>query len=230
MIETLNSNSGAVIAVATVGYVLVTLLLLLEARGARRANLAARVEFTAESYPPLYLQLVLRNLGPAVARQVTATRWLQRPDGIRVAEHRHAQPSLAAGQHKTFLVDEESGHGGLSSLDALATAGYSLEYEWTWKDDATLLSRWRRPHSRRESQNLSQLSQDFYGGWSLLESDPVESVPKVVDELKATRKALEGILAELRAPAIRSALASLQDIRIRAQDAGPIQDADHGSE
>jgi hypothetical protein len=218
MIEALNSNSGAVIAIATVGYVLVTLFLLLDARAARRASLAARVEFTAESFPPLYVQLVLRNTGPGLARQVTATRWLQRPDRARVAEHRHAQPSLSAGQHKTFFVDEESGHGGMSSLEALATAGYTLEYEWTWKDDAMLFGQWRRPHSRRETQNLTQLRADFYGGWSLIEADPMESVPKVVDELKATRKALEGILAELRAPVMRSTLQSLHDQPAQTDD------------
>ena len=216
MIETLNANSGAVIAVATVAYVVITLLLLLDARAGRRAGLGARVEFTPESFPPLYLQLVLRNAGPGLARNVTATRWLQRQDGTRVAEHRHAQPSLSSGHHKTFFVDEESGRGGMSTVEELATAGYTLEYEWTWKDDAMFFSRWRRPHSRRESQNLVQLRADFYGGWSLIEDNPVDAVPKVVDELKAARRALEGILAELRAPAMRSAIQALHDQRAKS--------------
>ncbi len=183
VLKWLNDNGGALTAVSTLAYIVLTSALLLEARASRNSRRDALVDARLHAHPEasMYLELEVRNLGPAVARDVVIEYWFTDAAGAVAGERRRqGELSLTVGDRRRFLP----GTPGLDFLSALGESGYTIHVRWEWTDDRR---RWvGRPLRHRRSLDVtaSRLATDFFGGWALTESELATDVHTIADELK----------------------------------------------
>ena len=197
IVETLNQNAGAVTAVATIVYAVITLGLLRESRASR---LEASVIALAEPWDRghVYVSVTLENLGPTVAKNVEFTLDLRPGGGGEVEDHRRLfQGYLAPGRHRRFLPRATS---GMRPLQELADAGYVLELAWSWQDGRRDWA-WRSVTSKGAwSAPLAELATDYFGGGALVERTAEHELSRLVDEVKGARERLDRIHAVLDEP------------------------------
>lgn len=215
LVKVLNDNSGAVLAAATIAYTVITLALLLEARGTR----VMRREAQLEAYPrpweraPMYIAISVVNYGPAIARNVDLTFWLEK-DGEEVGGSRrvHGEPLFPSGWHRTFLPDRDDA-GGATTLDELANQGLTLRLQWSWTDGRQWPWKTARPRERRTVYSMADLRTKFYGGGALVESDAAASAERAADEVGKIRSVLENLDRRLERGQMEYLLAQRQRAR-----------------
>jgi hypothetical protein len=197
LIDALNANSGAIVAITASVSALLTVLLLLEARTTR--NL--RREASVEAHPRLHgqggmlLELVVQNHGPANARDVAIAFHFTNAEGVNQGGRRQWEPLLAVGDDRRFLP---SPGNDLPALNELAASDLSLHVTWSWSDDRRRLWFLPKRHTRTIVHRAETLREGFYGGWSLSRRDPEEDLHEIAEKLgkleghqKAIRSAVE---------------------------------------
>src|SRR5690349_6266854 len=105
-VQTLNDNSGAIVAITATVSAVLTILLLLEARTTRNLRRIAAVEARAKCHPPasFLLELDIKNYGPAPARDLVIVQYLVNPDGSPVGEkRRQAETLIGPDEGRRFL-------------------------------------------------------------------------------------------------------------------------------
>jgi hypothetical protein len=194
VIAELDKHGGAVVAVATLASVALTLLLLLEARTTRNLRREAAVEAHPRLYGPggMLVELILQNHGPAIARDVAIAFHFTDADGANQGGRQQREPLLAVGDDRRFLPSPGE---GLPTLNELAESDLSLHVSWSWNDDRRRLWFFPTRHSRTEAYCAVALRDGFYGGWSLTRRDPEGDLHEVAEKLKA----IEGHMRHLRA-------------------------------
>jgi hypothetical protein len=114
-----------VLAVATLGLVVATLLLVWESRRQRvEANVVAWVA-PWELAGGLYLAIQVENTGPAIARSLVLD-W--RFVSATLPNGHLAEPVMSVGFRRTMLPTREQ------RLDALAAQGVPIEIDLSWRD------------------------------------------------------------------------------------------------
>jgi hypothetical protein len=182
--ETLNANSGAIVAVTATVSAILTVLLLLEARTTRNLRREATVEARAKAYPPasFLLELEVRNFGPANAREVVITYWMTNVDGAVVGEsRRQGETLMGPNEGRGFLPVTPSGD---STLNSMADAQLTLNVEWSWRDDRRRLWFFPLRHSAARSWSTVDLARDFFQAWALTERDAAEDLHLIAEKLK----------------------------------------------
>lgn len=199
LIKVLNDNSGAIVAVTAAGSMILTILLLIEARTTRNLSREAAVEARAKCHTQasFLLELEVRNFGPANARNVVMTYHLAGPDGKVDGEtRRQAETLLGSGEGRRFLPGTP---GDAGTLNEMGKQKLVLNVEWSWEDGRRRL--WFLPlrHSEKRSWATADLARDFFEGWALADRDSVGDLREIAEKLseiethqKASRQALEG--------------------------------------
>jgi hypothetical protein len=185
-IDFLNANAGGLMAVATVAYLVVTLLLLFEARATRNLRLEANVVAYPRPHGALNVELVLENGGPAYARDVRfAFGFVDAKRTVQGKPRSQFDALMGPGRFHRFLPSPTEG-SRIPSLHELAERKLVLTLKWSWSDDR----RWpwflAKRHSRSRNYRMTDLKEGFYGGWYLIE-------PESADDLHAIRESLTGI-------------------------------------
>jgi hypothetical protein len=194
VLKLLNDNAGALTAVLTVVYVAVTLAILLEARATRNLRREALVDARLMVHPPasLLLELRVRNLGPAVARDVVIEFWFTDPSGATVGERRRqGEQSLGPGDGRRFLP---MAGAQLADLNSLGAANLTIHVQWRWIDDRRGVRRRPERHERELAIPAEQLGRDFFGGWALTQSDPdddLHTIAEAIEKLERHAKAIK---------------------------------------
>lgn len=179
-----------------------TLLLLLEARTTRNLGRRADVRLYPRLYGPsgLYLSLRVKNFGPANATRCSVWYRLAGANGRSIVEQEHEFPIVAATEHITFLpftvlpADEPA-----VTLPDMAERDIRLSTKWSWTDDRRRL--WFVPTRQGAEQSWSTraLSEELYAGGSTeRELDMNEQLDRIGGELKASREAIAQIESSLR--------------------------------
>lgn len=202
VIRYLDAHSGSVIVLVTVAYVLITGLLLFEARANRALGNVANLDTHPRPYGEMYIELVLENYGPAIARSVRFRRWIE-VDGVVVegTDRVQAEPMFPVGRRRRFFVSTRDRE--MDSLQELSDQKAVLRAEWTWTDSRRRLWFWTASHRASVTYRSEELRDGFYGGWALRERDPVEHEDRVFEEMKKARTAVEGIAKTLKDPAMK---------------------------
>jgi hypothetical protein len=200
LITWLNANAGAMTALATMVYAVITLFLLFEARSTRVIRHEAQLEAWPTLYGGgLYLATRLENYGPDIARDVRLEAWITHEGKpVDASRRRHAEPLFPAGRHRTFLMRTGDQY---QMLRAMAEEGGELRLRWEWSDGRRggLGLGPPRRHAGESVTALSEFSEGFYEGGALVEKEPLDDFPKLVehtkkvpDELRRLRNILEG--------------------------------------
>jgi hypothetical protein len=205
LITFLDAHGGSVIVLVTAAYVVITLLLLFEARATRAAGNAANLDVHPRPYGPVNVELVLENYGPAIAKSVRFRRWIE-VDGATVAgtDRTQAEPMFPVGRRRRFLVTASETR--IDSLQELSDTNAALHAEWQWTDGRRTLGLRTLTHRASVSYLSEDLRAGFYGGWALVESDPIEREEQAREEAKKIRTALEDIAKTLSTPAMTAYL------------------------
>jgi hypothetical protein len=194
-LDDLNRNSGAIVALATIASVTLTLLLLFEARTTRNLRREALVDARVHVYGPVYIELDVRNYGPANARDVVISFGFRDASGAVVGEpRRQGETLLAPGGGRRFLPSPDQ---QLLDLHTLAERGLTLRLDWSWQDDRRRLWFLRTRHERKRLWAAQRLREDLFGGWALVERQPDEDLHQLADTLRkieAHEKAVRGIV------------------------------------
>jgi len=195
VINFLDEHGGSVTAIVTVAYVVITLLLLLEARATRASGNVANLDAHPRPYAALNVELVLENYGPAIAKAVRFRRWNE-IDGKVVDEtdKTQAEPMFPVGKQRRFLEKE--------TLQELADKDAVLHADWRWRDGRRTFGLWTATHHRAEAYRATELRDGFYGGWALRDRDPAIDEAHIRDEIKKARAAVEDIARTLKEPAM----------------------------
>ncbi len=212
-IDFLNANAGGILAVATVAYLVVTLLLLWEARATRNVGLDAKVVAYPRPHGALNVELVLENGGPAYARDVRFAFGFVDPKGRAQGKPRAQFDALMGpGRFHRFLPSPTEG-SSLPSLYELAEWKLVLTLKWSWIDDR----RWpwflAKRHSRSKNYRMTDLKEGFYSGWYLIE-------PETADDLHAIRESLAGIKEVIEE---REREMAARRLRAKLNARGPVQ-------
>jgi hypothetical protein len=208
----LNASDGAVIAIATTASVILTVLLLLEARTTRNLRREAAVEPSIRIHPGsvFLIELSITNFGPANARDVQiGFRFTDATGSVIGAPRRQGETLMAPGRVRRFLPSPAD---KLEGLNELADAEATLHVAWSWADDRRRL--WFLPvRQERSIRYLAKdLQADLFGGWALSEHDVdmelanmAASLRKVAGDLGKRRRIEEArerrLSARLRAHA-----------------------------
>lgn len=194
VVDWLNDNTGLVVAVATVAYTVITLLLVIEARKARRGSMEAEVIATPEPWERargLYVSVLFQNLGPSVARDAEVQVWEN--EGSTTVGNRLAfrQPYMPAATSRTILPDKAH-PGGARTLADLAKADVQLVVQWTWSDDRR---RWfglgaPHRHTRTAEYRYDQLERWFHRGEVIAERTQRGYLEEIAEALREIEKGL----------------------------------------
>lgn len=197
VIDWLNRNDGAAIAVLTFFLAVFTAWLLLETRAGRVEKLVASVEAYPMPYEMASFLLAgrIENGGPALARDLV---WIvtQMKEGKPVeGSHRYAQPLLASGRFRTMLLHERERS---QLLLEMGKEGVAFDVEWSWKDGR----RWvgigpHRTHRRTATWDAKQLGEDFYQAIMLTETPPLLKMGEAADDVRKAAKEVEKIRREI---------------------------------
>jgi len=189
-IQTLNDNSGAIVAVTASVSAVFTLLLLLDARATRNlrreANVAAHPRLHGEAGMLLELRVV--NHGPANARDIEIAFRFTDENGKDLGGRRQAEPLLPVGEDRRFLP---SPGDALVDLNDLAERRVSMSVSWSWSDDRRRAWFFPVRHLRQGKYAAEDLRTGLYGGWSLTRRDPIEDVHSIAAHLREIERALK---------------------------------------
>lgn len=223
IVSFLDAHNGAVIAVATVAYVVITLLLLGEARAGRTVHDVANLEAFPRPWGPFYVALDLENYGPAVAKNVRLRFWIvQSGSTIEGTERVHVEPLFPVGRRRRFLISATDTK--IESLHELSDRGATLRGEWNWEDGRRRFWVARVSHHKSFSHEFSELRDGFYGGHALMEREPAESSDRTYEEIKKLRAGVEKIAKTIEGPAMKVWIRQLLDDRQAQSDAsGPAE-------
>ncbi|MEW6226005.1 MAG: hypothetical protein AB1627_15375 [Chloroflexota bacterium] len=191
LLKTLNANSGAIVAAATVASVTLTLLLLLEARTTRNLRREALVDAKVSVFGVLHLELVVTNYGPANARDVEiAFEFRDELDRVAGTPRRQGETLLGPGDSRRFLPSPAE---QLLDLNGLAAQGLRLVVELSWTDDRRRL--WFLPTRRKRQRAYlaADLVRDLFGGWALTERDPHEDLHAIAEKLGKVESHLRSV-------------------------------------
>lgn len=198
LVKWLNQNSGAVIAVATVVYALITLALLFEARANRSETKAAGVVASPEPWERggMYVAVIFANYGPAVARNAEIEVWETEGKTVIGQRLKWREPYMPPSRRRTILPDKTN-PAGMRKLEDLATADVILNVKYSWDDD---LRRWgllRRRHEEMATYRYDELKPAFHRGGVLAERSPQGLVERIGDELSDLNDKLDQTIAKL---------------------------------
>jgi len=224
LVAWLNDNAGAVTALATVIYATITLFLLFEARATRVVRHEAQLEAWPTLYGSgLYLATRLENYGPDIAREVRLEAWIVGTGAVvEASRRRHAEPLFPAERHRTFLMRTGDQYQMLSEL---ADEGVELHLRWEWSDGRR---EWlglgtRRRHSGASVTALKDFSAGFYEGGALVEKEPLDDFPKLIEHAKKVPEELRRIRDFMQGPAVKFWLEEMQKEREAGSKTGPDQ-------
>lgn len=196
VVDALNANSGAIVAISATVSAVITILLLLEARTTRNLRRIADVVAypTAHGAAGMYLELVALNGGPTNARDVKIAFRFTGPDGtIEGAPRTQVDPLLAPGHNRRFLASPSE---GLATLNEYADRGLTLEVDWSWTDDRRRFWFLPRRHQRFAEWAAADLRAGLYGGWALTERDRDDDIHKIADAARDIEKHMKVVARE----------------------------------
>jgi hypothetical protein len=195
LIDFLNQNSGAIVAVTASLSAVFTVLLLVDARATRNLRREANVVGQVRLHGEVGMQLEFRvtNFGPAQARDVAMAFSFRNADGEVQGGRKQREPLLAPGEDRRFLPSP-----GEALMDLTTLAGYALilDIAWSWRDDRRRLWFLARTHRRRESHVTEDLRQGMYGGWALTRRDTAEDLHDVADHLREIRRVMKEVRSD----------------------------------
>jgi hypothetical protein len=152
LLDFLDAHGGAVTAITTIVYVLLTVLLLLGSRASRQAVTDRAVVLVRPIPSPSgesHMEVVLGNLGPAVATEIEVEfRWAD-SSGAQRADKEVRQLALPPGRqvhYQPALLVLEPGTALLPSVGRLAEDGLILKLEWSWLNGRRRLGFFERRH------------------------------------------------------------------------------------
>jgi hypothetical protein len=216
-VDFLNANAGGILAVATVAYLVVTLLLLFEARAGRNLRLEANVVAYPRPHGALNVELVLENGGPAYARDVRfAFGFVDAKRTVQGKPRSQFDALVGPGRFHRFLPSPTEG-SRIPSLHELAEWKLVLTLKWSWSDDR----RWPwflvKRHSRSKNYRMTDLKEGFYGGWYLIEPESPDDLHAIRESLTGIKEVLEEREREMTARRLRAKLKA----RAASQAEGP---------
>jgi hypothetical protein len=187
-VRVLDEHSGSVIALATVAYLAVTLLLWIESRASRvAATEAARVvvRYGLAQHGRITDTAELLNFGPALATDVGLNlAFLNRAGAVATQRSLHF-PALAPGDLVTILPGlmlPREKKVMAPTASEMAETGYRLRVTWSWCDNRRgLARRWRPRHRDSLEIDLKAYSDSVAEGLIVLQST-VESVLEAIRE------------------------------------------------
>jgi hypothetical protein len=202
LVNTLNDNSGAIVAVSATVSAVLTILLLLDARATRNLRREANVVAHPRLHGEAGMQLELRvtNHGPADARDVSIEFRFKNADGSDQGGRRQVEPLLPSGEDRRFLpsVGEQ-----LMDLNTLAGYGLALHVNWSWSDDRRRLWFLPKRHERSEIHVAEDLRSGLYGGWSLTRRDTAEDVHSIAEILRSMLRTINDMQSDERTERLR---------------------------
>jgi hypothetical protein len=187
----LDNHSGSIVAISTLAYLGVTLLLWLETRASRvAASDAARVVVRYGVGPNGQIRDVaeLLNFGPALATDVSITLAFVDAKGHVSEERSLAFPAMGPGDQITImpgLMLRRPSKGMALTTRELADTGLRLRASWSWRDNRRLvpIGSPRRHRSRLEI-DLRSYADTVAEGLIVINS----SVESVLQEMREDRR------------------------------------------
>lgn len=181
------------VALGTGALALVTFILVLETRAARRdatdkANVVARM--TMSRAGDVIDAVNLDNLGPAIARDVALSMTYLTANGVEAAPTAtRTIPAMAPGDHYPFvpalILLGPGDHRGLDKADEeAAEQGWSLRLSWSWTDNRRRIGRrGHQVHSEETVVNLASYRSAVTKGPLFIEESLLGEVRKLREEL-----------------------------------------------
>lgn len=225
LLKFLDLHNGAIIAIATVLYATLTMLLLLETRAGRIVRDVANLVAYPMPWGVMYVAVRFVNYGPAIAEDVSLRIQLTK-DGqpIDSSKRVHVEPLFPVGHERTFLLSVADSK--YESLNELAEQKIGLELSWSWEDGRRRRLRGRRIAQHKDkAYTFATLREGFYGGRALRDKEPDEHIRAGVDELKKMRRALDAIKKEIEGPSIRLWAKEMMSEANEAEAAGMAEEA-----
>jgi hypothetical protein len=226
VITFLDDHAGSVTVLVTLAYVIITLALLLEARALRATGNVANLDVHPRPHGAIYVELVLENYGPAIAKSVRFRRWIE-IEGVVVdgTDRTQAEPMFPVGRQRRFL--ETARQGQIDALQDLADRKAVLRAKWSWRDGRRWFGLWTTTHHGSVKYPAADLATGFYGGWALRERDTDVDADQMREEVKKTRAAVEDIAKTLSGPAMTLYIRQmLEDAKAQhSNDPGPADNA-----
>jgi hypothetical protein len=188
LVKMLNENAGAVVAIATVVYAVLTFLLLRESRLARLPGnlIVAPTPFGRG----LYVAVVIHNLGPAPVTDVDVEVWESNADGSLVGSRLHVQePFVFPGGERRLLPDKQNPTGP-RTLAELADAHVRLSVKYSWRDGRRSWLILAKRHEVARDYPYEVIRQGLHRGEVLADRDFREQMDRIGEALEGIKEKL----------------------------------------